>query len=423
MKSPLVGKEVTLILKDNKGFLVEDRPLSLEQLSLPILYRAKSEQRLPPVYLKLFVTKHYSLERKLVAFISEYGIGETDFTVLSQFPMDGLRSVQKVIINDINTLKINRLIQAGKIPLRRSEDDVITTPDNGGSVPDGEKQEIKDTLTEKGTVPVKNLTFGNGIVSFKFKMKEYPYLLTFTIENENLKEEYDAIKNYFGNVWKAKNIDMEVTVRFDEEGYMLGKSATSLQIQSINSSVIDNLKMEVVGGLLKRRSAAFDKDVIRLEEAFELLTDGKVKANLFYKEDNQLFNDLLTISNTKHYRHLRYLSAKHLHHILKLRFILKPFGFLFLVEGATCYYLVWETLDTKEATYMWPVEKSRDVVRKKLPEWEVMIKHIKVIGRQAYIETTKDEYKRTIHDYEDTDKGFLKWKEDFERKLLENDTK
>ena len=43
-------------------------------------------------------------------------------------------------------------------------------------------------------------------------------------------------------------------------------------------------------------------------------------------------DDLLEIHQTKHYKHLRYLSAIHASGIMKLRFVLKPFSFIFLIH-------------------------------------------------------------------------------------------
>lgn len=37
---------------------------------------------------------------------------------------------------------------------------------------------------------------------------------------------------------------------------------------------------------------------------------------------------------------------------------LEPFSFVFLLFGNNQYHWVWNTLDTKEATYIWHIEKS-----------------------------------------------------------------
>jgi hypothetical protein len=44
--------------------------------------------------------------------------------------------------------------------------------------------------------------------------------------------------------------------------------------------------------------------------------------------------------------------------ILRIRFVLTPFSFLFLLHGNKKYHIVWETLNSEEATYIWHFEKS-----------------------------------------------------------------
>jgi len=43
--------------------------------------------------------------------------------------------------------------------------------------------------------------------------------------------------------------------------------------------------------------------------------------------------------------------------ILKLKFTLSPFSFIFLLKGKEQYPIVMETVDTGEATYIWHFEK------------------------------------------------------------------
>jgi hypothetical protein len=72
---------------------------------------------------------------------------------------------------------------------------------------------------------------------------------------------------------------------------------------------------------------------------------------------------LLSIKNSKHYLHLKYLSSQHLSSVLKMRFIINPFSLLFLLGGEKRYHVVWETLNSEEATYLWHFEKSIDALR------------------------------------------------------------
>jgi hypothetical protein len=63
-----------------------------------------------------------------------------------------------------------------------------------------------------------------------------------------------------------------------------------------------------------------------------------------------------------------YLAFKHEGSVCKLRFVLDPFSFMFLLSGAEQYHIVLETLDTEEATYVWHIEKNPFSLPEKMRE-------------------------------------------------------
>jgi hypothetical protein len=105
---------------------------------------------------------------------------------------------------------------------------------------------------------------------------------------------------------------------------------------------------------------------------------------------------------------------------MKLRFVLKPtFSFIFLIEGERQYHIIWETLDSQEATYIWHVEpKDKALLRVTLRKIEDIINTIKVQGKTAYIQSSEDSYRRIRHDYSDLVEGFVKWKGEIESYLI-----
>jgi len=115
---------------------------------------------------------------------------------------------------------------------------------------------------------------------------------------------------------------------------------------------------------------------------------------------------------------LKYLSAKHETSILKLRFVLQPFSFLFLLSGEKKYHIIWETLDSEEATYIWDTEKSREALRDTLNQIEEIITGIKKTGRQDYLKQDHPNFSRIWHDYSDTKKGFITWKGILDERLV-----
>jgi len=151
-----------------------------------------------------------------------------------------------------------------------------------------------------------------------------------------------------------------------------------------------------------------------MDEYFEMFGDEKVKSDTFYKNDRELFEDLISISQTKHYKHLRYLSSRHAHTLLKLRFVHKPISFLFLIEGDRNYHLIWETLDTREATYIWHIDKSLEQLKISLRHIEDIINIIKVQGKTAYLNSADEPFRRIYHDYSELVDGFVKWKGELE---------
>jgi hypothetical protein len=160
-----------------------------------------------------------------------------------------------------------------------------------------------------------------------------------------------------------------------------------------------------------------DKSLFTMEEYFEQLAETNFKSNTFFRNEQDLLNDLLEIHQTKHYKHLRYLSSIHASHIMKLRFVLKPFSFIFLIEGERNYHIIWETLDTREATYLWHVQKDLQELKRSLRKIEDIIHVIQVQGKTAYISSAEEPFRRIYHDYSEVIDGFIKWKGELESVL------
>lgn len=126
-----------------------------------------------------------------------------------------------------------------------------------------------------------------------------------------------------------------------------------MDIDKINKESIESVKFEFIQkSFTKRIIGIEDKSLFTLDETFDALSNREVNAHAFYQDVGDLLNDLIKITHTKHYRNLGYLSSLHAHSILKLRFVLKPLSFVFLIAEERYYYLVQETLDPAEATYI-----------------------------------------------------------------------
>jgi hypothetical protein len=153
-----------------------------------------------------------------------------------------------------------------------------------------------------------------------------------------------------------------------------------------------------------------------------LLNIGQIQSNetgnQLYVSEEQLLDDILNSKNVKHNKQLHYLSQKHDSSILKIRFVLSPFSFVFLINGTQQYHIVLETLDTEEATYIWHIDKGNANLSRKLKQIDEALGVIRAKGRQTYIESNPEKFSRIVHDYSDDRKGFVIWKDLLEERIF-----
>lgn len=90
-------------------------------------------------------------------------------------------------------------------------------------------------------------------------------------------------------------------------------------------------------------------------QTFEKLEQADPNIQNLIVDEYALLDQLLKVESARHFLQLRHLASLHEASILKLRFVLHPFSFFFLVSGERQYHIIWETLDTEEATYIWHI--------------------------------------------------------------------
>lgn len=137
-----------------------------------------------------------------------------------------------------------------------------------------------------------------------------------------------------------------------------------------------------------------------------------------YETGEELLADILKRSRFKHHQQLRYLAEKHAGHILKIRFVLQPFSFVFLIEGEEMYHVILETLDTEEASYLWSFEKQQSLLPVFLKELDKQLDIIRKQGRHAFLAVAPENFSRIVHDYGNEQKGFITWKYVLEERLI-----
>ncbi len=267
---------------------------------------------------------------------------------------------------------------------------------------------------EKIFVPFSSLRFIFGGVAFDYYFEKFSERIEITITNDNIREEFEAVKNYFQNVLKTKEI--QVYIKIETLGKEIKNTeGKSPEISSITKDTIENIRFEFIKDIRKGKFFhEIDKTIFTPEELYSHFDSFSNKASSLYQNPVELLDELKGIKSVKHYKHLCYLSSVHAHDIMKLRFVLKPVSFIFLVKGKKYYHFIWETLDTEEATWIWRSGTSRQELKRKLAKIEDILNVIKVQGKTAYINSKDDKFHRIIHDYSDIIEGFVKWKYELE---------
>ncbi|WP_231367553.1 DEAD/DEAH box helicase [Gillisia sp. JM1] len=270
-----------------------------------------------------------------------------------------------------------------------------------------EPQEITTPLNnvfsfeKKIKVPIKKLDFHYGSVAFKYPVVEMNTELQFQVENIEIRPEFEALKTYFIRTLKSKTIIVELFAEF-ENGKLVSQQALSSDIEHINKEVIEGVKFQFLNkGLLKQ----FSPNIKNILTSDELQGQDKI-----YPTAEELLNEILKNKQYKHSQHIQYLAERHENQMMKIRFVLNPFSFVFLLAGNKKYYIILETLDTEEATYMWQSPNNRVSLIEEVKQIDNQLSIIREKGRLAFLANTPENFTRIIHDYSDNKKGFILWK-------------
>ena len=231
---------------------------------------------------------------------------------------------------------------------------------------------IFERFEETIKVPFGDLEFQDKCVRFYAKVQKLPKQQEFQIKNAFLKKEFDAVKDYFKNALQLSDITVHLKTE-STGGKITNYTAYSKEIDRIDENIISKIRL-VFGEYILKEKPTDDQYIHSLSD----LMKEKVDLSAFYENEMEFLEDLIGISNTKHYQHLRLLSKKHAFETAPLKFILGPFSFLFTVQTKSGYYVIWETLDTFEATYIWKF-KSRGLLEAE--DFELVISGIKNGGK------------------------------------------
>jgi superfamily II DNA or RNA helicase len=342
----------------------------------------------------LFLVYPFSFEGKLIQYIGRVQRSEITPTIYDY---------RDIKINYLNKMFLKRNVYYRKIDKQATLFDEleaeIIVPKNNFSI------------DKKVKIPFERLEFRYGSISFKYEISEMRTELEFDIENFEIRPEFEVLKAYFSKTLKIKNITVTIHAEF-EEGKLISQLALSNDLKKITKELIESVKFTYITKTFVGKPNAIGKE--NLLDINQLQNKNNVK---LYDSGDELLNDFLQNQNYKHQAHLQYLANHHERTILKIRFVLNPFSFVFLLAGKTGFHIVLETLNTEEATYIWHFDNDKQSLPNYLKLIETYLNTIKNCGRQTFIENPPYNFSRILHDYSADRKGFVTWKDLIEERL------
>lgn len=340
----------------------------------------------------LFLVFPFSFQGKLIQYIGRVQRSEINPTIYDY---------RDIKIDYLNKLFLKRNTYYRKI-------------DKQATLFDEPKEEIvvsknETTSIEKQIkIPIADLEFRYGNVSFLYTDKPTNTTLEFEIENIELRPEFDVLKPYFIKVLKSKTISVELFAEF-ENGKIVSQLATSGDVERINKEVVESVKFQFLNKGLIGQTPITKQNIITSDEL-------QNKQNI-YANAERILTDLLKNKNYKHSQHIQFLADNHKSDTMKIRFVLQPFSFVFLLSGEQQYHIVLETLDTEEATYIWHTTKDLQTLIETVMLIDRQLNIIRDKGRETFLKTNPEGFNRIIHDYSNDNKGFMLWKNLLEEQL------
>lgn len=408
-ESDLTGKTFFLFFNRNRAFLA-DYLLSFPDLDFPATITTFESQAV----WQILVNKHDKQQNCLYVSVLSYNETMHENATNPAEWLDQLNEIRQIRFRKLDTRSLLRSAAGNRTPRK-----LLAFTETITDAKQEESYNLKQPkiIQERFSVPIKTLRFQLGAVSFDRYFWFSNQLLKLSIKNYELREEFDAVKNYFINALKTQHIHVIADFELQDDEVKILK-LESPEIARIDKALIETVRFEFVSGIGRKKSMLdIDQSLFTMEELLALYAEEGFNSNAFYQSDLDLFTDILQVTDTRHYRHLRFLSSIHAHHIMKLRFVLNPFSFVFLVEGSKYYHLIWETLDTEEATYIWSCDKRLDDLKLATRKLDDILSVIKAQGKTAYLNTVEDPFRRVYHDYSDLQDGFVKWKAMLEQYL------
>lgn len=267
------------------------------------------------------------------------------------------------------------------------------------------KADNSNFLNKKVRVSINDLEFHYGFVSFPYEHKPSKKIIHFNIENEEIQPEFDVLKPYFSKVLESKYVSVTIQAEFDNDE-LISQLAISDDIDQINKGIISTVKFQFLERTLFKNTKGSN----------DTLAEKGIEA--IFNSEHNLIDIILNNDKYLHSWHLKYLSKKQNHAQMKIKYVLNPFAFVFLLVGEQKNHIVLETLDSKEATYIWHLSKDSKIFQKELQRINNELNFIKNNGRQLFLKKYSSDFTKIVHDYKESNKGYYKWKNALEERLI-----
>lgn len=257
-------------------------------------------------------------------------------------------------------------------------------------------------FSENLTFDIRDAFFDDGKIRFEVKLKEMFQKVEVTISNPNVKKYFDAVKNYIYKLFGSRKTSCKVTFEFRER-----KCVPIAVDDCVLSNLDETILQKIHDGWVQQVVLSADRDeIISIDELVEPVRDENLNPD-------SVFNHIVSEDKTKHYHHLRYLSARQAIDLQKLSVTGKPLSFVFVIREKGVLFLIWETYLSQEATYIWKLSDASQLQHR-----YGLILEMRKVGRMVYRNKKESDFFYIEHQYKLPQKGFLKWKEEFEQIIL-----
>jgi hypothetical protein len=143
----------------------------------------------------------------------------------------------------------------------------------------------------------------------------------------------EVLKSYFSKILKTNLIAVDIFAEY-EFGKLVSQSATSSDIERIGKGIIEGVKFQfLTDNILKKP----------LEKQQNILTANDLQGGQpLYENADEILEAVLGNKEYRHSRHIRFLADLRQSQVMKLRFVVSPFSFVFLLAGENLYHIVLE---------------------------------------------------------------------------------